>query len=284
MWPWQSIGERPRRGDRVGPFIIENEIGAGGMGVVMLARRDSDGAQVALKLLRPELAQDETYRARFLQEARAASSVSDRHLVSILDVGEADGRQFIAARYVPGRSLEALIRDQRVLADTVVATIVADVGGALDALHAHDIVHRDVKPSNVMIDIDGTALLTDFGLAKGSAYTVLTRPGQVMGTPDYLAPELIRGQRASSGTDIYALGCLAYEALCGHPPFAGLRTFQLLSAHLNDPPPAPAAERPDVPEPFAAALLLALEKQPARRPRTGAAYAEALAAAVSARP
>lgn len=280
MGMWRIPRTGPSPGERVGPFVVEGEIGAGGMGVVMLARRESDGLEVALKLLRPELVADATYRARFLHEARAARTVTAPHLVPIIDAGEIDGQQYIAARYVPGRSLEALIREQGVLADTAVARIVAEIGSALDALHAHDIVHRDVKPSNVLIDAEGTALLTDFGLAKGTAYTVLTLPGQVVGTVDYLAPELVRGEPSSPRSDMYALGCLAYEALCGHPPFAAMRTFQLLSAHLNQAPPPPAAERPDVSPRFAGALLTALEKDPARRPTSGAAYADELAAAL----
>lgn len=277
---WRSPGAGPRRGERIGPFVVEDEIGAGGMGVVLLARRESDGLEVALKLLRPELAEDATYRARFLHEARAARTVTAPHLVPIVDAGEIDGRQYIATRYVPGRSLEELVREQRMLADTAVAQIVREIGSALDALHAHDIVHRDVKPSNVLIDADGNAMLTDFGLAKGSAYTVLTLPGQVVGTVGYLAPELVRGGPSDPRSDMYALGCLAYEALCGHPPFAAMRTFQLLSAHLNEPPPPPTDDRPDVSPQFGAALLLALEKDPALRPSSGAAYADMLAAAL----
>lgn len=281
---WGRADGARRLGQRIGQFTILDEIGAGGMGVVMLARREPDGMEVALKVLRPELAQDETYRARFLHEARAARAVNESHLVPIIDAGEADGHQYIAAHYVAGRSLDAVIREHRFLADTAVARIVADVGAALDALHAHDILHRDVKPSNVLIDERGTALLTDFGLAKGSAYTVLTLPGQVMGTLEYLAPELIRDEPSSPRSDLYALGCLAYEALCGHPPFTAMRTFQLLSAHLHSAPPPPTEDRPDVSARFAAALLVALEKDPARRPTSGAAYAEGLAATLPSAP
>ena len=140
-------------------------------------------------------------------------------------------------------------------------------------------MHRDIKPSNVLFDSDGTAMLTDFGLAKGRAYTVLTRPGQVMGTLDYLAPELIRGKPATPATDIYALGCVAFECVVGRAPFGDKSAFQVGLAHLDEPPPDPGAERPDLPAGFAAAILSALEKEPEQRPATAGAYASLLRAA-----
>ena len=156
--------------------------------------------------------------------------------------------------------------------------VAAEIGAGLDALHSAGLVHRDVKPSNVMLDERGVALLCDFGLAKGRAYTVLTRPGQVMGTLDYLAPELIRSGQASTASDIYALGCVVYECL-QVAPFGRLNAFQVGVAHLEEEPPDPCARRNDTPPRVSWAVLRALEKDPARRPNTGTAYGHILAIA-----
>jgi serine/threonine-protein kinase len=175
--------------------------------------------------------------------------------------------------FVRGQTLEArLASDGRMTLEDMVR-VVAHVASGLDALHAGGIVHRDVKPSNVIIDETGSANLTDFGLAKGRAYTVLTKPGMVMGTLDYLAPELLRGSEATGASDIYALGCLAYECTAGRAPFADTSMFDLASAHLNVEPPDPCTDRPDAPEGLSWAILQALDKDPESRPPTATAYA-----------
>jgi serine/threonine protein kinase len=161
-----------------------------------------------------------------------------------------------------------------------IVRIVAHVASGLDALHAAGIVHRDVKPSNVIIDPQGSANLTDFGLAKGRAYTVLTKPGMVMGTLDYLAPEMLRGSEATAASDIYALGCLAYECTAGRTPFADTSMFELARAHLNLEPPDPCANRPDAPEALSWAILQGLAKEPDKRPPTATAYAHLISFAV----
>jgi serine/threonine protein kinase len=154
--------------------------------------------------------------------------------------------------------------------------LVMQIASGLDALHNRGILHRDIKPSNILLNETGEAAITDFGLARGYAYTVLTRLGQVMGTVDYLAPELIRGGPASPASDLYALGCLFFECLSGSPPFAGKSVYEVGLAHLSDPPPDPCAKRPDVPQELASAVLQALEKDPGRRPATATAYARML--------
>ena len=257
----------------MGDYTLEHELGRGATGVVWRATA-ADGSVVAVKVLDPALAGDEGYRARFAREARVAQTIQEAHLVRILDAGASDeGTPFLVLEYVSGGSLAASLAQEPLGLERTLR-VVADVGAALDALHRAGIVHRDVKPSNVMLREDGSAALTDFGLAKGAAYTVLTLPGQVQGTLDYLAPELIRGGEATPASDVYALGCVAYECLAGRPPFADRSVFGVGRAHLEDEPPEP----PTSPE-VAWVLLRALEKDPAARPTTATMYAHLLYAA-----
>jgi len=262
-------------GDKLGGYTLEEALGEGGMGLVFRARAE-DGREVALKVLKIELAGDLVFQHRFRQEARAASEVHDPHLVPIIEAAEADGRHYLAVDYVPGGSLGDRISESTTLGIAELARVISEVAAGLDALHGAGIVHRDIKPHNILFSADGTAMLTDFGLAKGPAYTVLTRPGQVMGTLDYLAPELIRGQPATPLTDVYALGCLAFECATGKAPFADKGIFEVGLAHLEEPPPDPAAARPEISPELAAALLSALEKDPADRPASAGAFADAL--------
>jgi serine/threonine-protein kinase len=266
-------------GDTLGPYRLEERLGEGGMGLVFRAVREPDGAAVALKLLKIDLSEDETYRRRFLHEARSAAEVAHEHLVSILDAGEIDGRPFLAVAYVQGKTLEELIQaDGRLPVDTTLR-LLDEVASGLDALHERGLVHRDIKSSNIMVADDGTAALTDFGLAKGESYTVLTRPGQVLGTLDYMAPELIKGHAATPASDIYALGCTVYECVAGRAPFDHRSGFQKGIAHLDEEPPDPGADRDDWPLPLSTAVLAALQKEPELRPPTAGAYARGLRAA-----
>jgi len=234
------------------------------------------GQVVALKLLKPKLAADPVYLRRFVHEARAAGSVRHPNLVPILDAGEVDGRPYLATEFLGGRSLGDLIEERGALPFPDVVRIAEQAGAGLDALHAAGLVHRDIKPANILLAPDGTAAVTDFGLAKGPAYTVLTNPGQVMGTLDYLAPELIRGDPATPLTDLYALGCVAFECVAGRAPFAEKSLFEVGLAHLEEQPPDPCTDRPELPAGFSAALLVALEKDPAQRPASAGAYADGL--------
>jgi len=263
-------------GDTLGPYLLESVLGEGGMGLVFKAHREGDERPVALKVLKRQLSGDLVFQHRFQHEARAAAEVRDRHLVAILESAEWDGRHCIASDYVDGGSLTERVASSGPLPLADVVRVVTEIGTGLDALHAAGVVHRDIKPSNVLFDSDGTAKLTDFGLAKGRAYTVLTRPGQVMGTLDYLAPELIRGQPATPATDLYALGCVSFECVAGRAPFGDKGAFQVGLAHLEEIPPDPCAERPEAPAHFSAAILTALEKDPERRPATAGAYASLL--------
>jgi serine/threonine-protein kinase len=282
---WKQL--RPRAaelsvGDSLGPYRLERLLGEGGMGLVFQAVREPDGDVVALKVLKLELTEDDVYRQRFVHEARSASEVRHPNLVPILEAGDLDGRSYLAVAYVAGRTLEDRIQAEGGLPVPELVRLVGEIGEALDALHERELVHRDVKASNIMLTEDGTAMLTDFGLAKGRAYTVLTRPGQVMGTLDYLAPELIRGQPATSASDIYALGCVMFECASGRPPFGDRSVLQVGMAHLDEEPADPGGARSDWTPSLSAALLTALAKDPALRPATATAYAETLRRAAEA--
>jgi serine/threonine protein kinase len=268
---------QPDVGDLVGSYRLEELLGQGATGRVFRARREDDGEVVALKLLKGELSSDDVYRRRFEREARAASEIQSDHLVSIVDAGEADGRHYLAMAYVSGPTLATCIETDGPLDVDKTLRLAGQVAAGLDALHAHGLVHRDVKPSNIMLTEDeGRAALTDFGLVKGRAHTVLTRPGQVLGTLHYMAPELIRGETAERACDIYALGCVVYECLTGGPPFAGAQPFQVGVSHLQDDPPEPATRRPDLPGELSSATLQALAKEPRERPPTATAYVHML--------
>jgi serine/threonine protein kinase len=262
-------------GHRLGPYRIEARLGQGGMGMVFRAAGD-DGRVVALKVLRDELVADEAFRRRLAREARAAAEVRHPNLVPVLDVGEADGRVYLAVGYVEGRSLAERLAADGPLGVPELVRLAAEVGDGLEALHGRGIVHRDVKPANILLATDGTAVLGDFGLAKNRAWTVLTRPGQVLGTLAYLAPERIRGEPAGPLSDLYALGCVLYECLAGSPPFAGRGVLRVGMAHLEEEPGDPAAGRADVPPALAWTVRQALAKDPARRPPTPAALARML--------
>jgi serine/threonine protein kinase len=265
-------------GDSLGAYCLESVLGEGGMGKVFGARRE-DGTLVALKVLKPELAGDYIFQHRFNQEARAAAEVHNEHLVPIFEASEVDGLHYLAVAYLPGGSLADRLAADGTLPAAAAAQVISDVARGLDALHGAGIVHRDVKPGNVLFDAEGTAMLTDFGLAKGRAYTVLTQPGQVIGTLDYLAPELIRGEPATPSSDVYALGCVAYECVVGRAPFAEKTFFEIGLAHLEETPVDPREKRPELPAALAAAILATLEKDPSSRPAGAAAFADLLAAA-----
>jgi serine/threonine-protein kinase len=267
----------PEVGAALGNYRLVGLLGEGAMGVVYKAVRGSE--TVALKVLKRALSEDEVYRRRFAHEARVAAEVRHKHLVPILEAGEAAGRQYLAVSYVAGGSLDDRLQRERLLPREDLLSLAADVAAGLDALHREGLVHRDVKPSNIMLEEDRTAALTDFGLAKGPAYTVLTKPGQVMGTLDYLAPELIRGEEASAASDLYAFGCVVYECIAGSPPFGGKSMFEVGAAHLQEEPPAPTSGRDDYPADVSWAVVQALAKDPAARPPTATAYAHLLRSA-----
>ena len=258
-------------GQSLGPYRIEGLLGRGGMGVVYRARHEVDGRTVALKVLRDELAADDAYRRRLAHEARAAAGVEHPNLAPVLDAGEDGGRLYLAMRYVDGQSLAERLLTGGPLAPGEVVRLGTDACAGLDALHGRGIVHRDVKAGNILLAEDGTAVLGDFGLARHQAWTVLTRPGQLLGTVGYLAPELIRSQPASPLSDLYALGCVLYQCLAGTLPFAGRSIQRMGMAHLEEAPSDPAAGRADVPPALSFTVRQLLAKDPAQRPPSATA-------------
>jgi serine/threonine protein kinase len=273
----------PRVGDTFGEYRIEDELGEGGMGYVFRATAPG-GSEVALKIVKPEMARDAVLRKRFAREAQIASTVKHPHVVPVLDSGEQDGLPYMAQQFIRGGSLDDRIKNSGPLdLETAIAVCTA-VATGLDALHEAGLVHRDVKPANILLDEQGTAYIADFGLAKDRQASVLTKAGQTLGSMDYMAPEQIRGEDVTAASDVYALGCVMFECMAGTPPFADRTGMRILWAHLQEDPPDPLGARKDVPADVSWAITRALEKEPEKRPPTATAYAQMVRVAAGVRP
>lgn len=250
-------------GDVFADNRIDGLAGRGGMGIVYRATQLGLERTVALKVITPVLAEEEDFRKRFVAESKAAASIEHPNVIPVYYAGERDGVLFIVMRYIDGPDLRALVRAEGHLDPERAAHIVNQVGGALDAAHRHGLVHRDVKPANVLLDDEDHAYLTDFGLTKRSATTDgggLSRAGGWVGTLGYVAPEQIRGERIDARTDVYALGCVLVHALTGSAPYMRDTDEATLWAHLNAPPPSD-----DVPPEFEGVVARALAKDPSDR-------------------
>jgi serine/threonine-protein kinase len=257
-------------GSRVAGYLLEEQIGQGGMAVVFRAQDERLGRRVALKVLAPGLARDESFRQRFIRESRAAAAVDDPHIIPIYEAGEADGALYIAMRYVRGGDVGSLIRGTGPLPPARAAAIVSPVASALDAAHAAGLVHRDVKPANMLLDAQaGRAdhvYLSDFGLSKAwQGATRLTGTGLYLGTLAYSAPEQIEGRPLDGRTDQYALACAAFELLAGEPPFRGEQPLAVMYAHVSTPPPLLTERRAGLPPAVDQVFARALAKAPAQR-------------------
>ena len=243
-------------------YKIERLVGRGGMGAVYEARRLSDDAPVALKLVLGEHAQNARFLARFEREGRLASRLTHPHLVPLYEAGTENGVPFLAMAYVEGTDLYAAVVERERLHPVTVARIVSQVGSALDAAHAEGLVHRDVKPGNILLERrrdEIHAYLTDFGLSKHVESTSgVTGTGQWVGTVDYAAPEQVQAQDTDARTDVYALGCVLYRALAGSVPYPRDRDVDKLVAHLSDPPPKVTAAVTGVPAAFDAVVAKAM--------------------------
>jgi ketosteroid isomerase-like protein len=266
---------------------IEAVAGRGGMGIVYRATQLPLGRAVALKLVSPERAADPSFHARFERESRLAAAIDHPNVIPVYDAGEEDGRLYIVMRWVRGTDLEALLSASGGIDPRRAAAIIAHVGDALEAAHAAGLVHRDVKPANVLItgeDGSGHVYLSDFGLTREiSTDTRLTESGEWLGTVNFMAPEQFEGGRADDRTDVYALGCVLFAALTGRAPFSGRTVAATMLGHLDEPPPRPSATA-GVPEAFDAVVAQAMAKRPADRYPSAAAMAGAALAAAGSRP
>jgi serine/threonine-protein kinase len=263
----------PVVGTELAGYAIESVLGRGGMGVVYVARQRSPERRVALKLISPAFARDERFRRRFLRESTAAAAIDHPHILPVYDAGESDGMLFMTMRLVDGEDLRATLHASGPLDTGRALAILGQVGGALDAAHARGLVHRDVKPGNILVaaqrEPDGTdfCYLTDFGVSvwtTASAAT-MTTAGHMVGSVNYAAPEQIEGRRVDGRADIYSLGCVLYECLTGSAPFAGRGAPGSLYGHLHEAPSPPSDIRLELPPAVDAVVERALRKVPDER-------------------
>jgi len=296
----KSVPANVNPGDKIAGYRLEEQIGQGGMAVVYRALDERLDRRVALKLLAPGLAADTAFRTRFIRESRAAAAVDHPNIIPVYDAGDAGGFLFIAMRYVSGGDVRSLFANGQVLSPTRVWNIVNQVAAALDAAHEHDLIHRDVKPANMLLDASGGkstggkrnqhgdqaehVYLSDFGISKQTLASHLTSTGQFVGTLDYIAPEQIEAQTIDGRVDQYSLACATYEMLTGEPPFRRDLGLALINAHLSAPPPSVAAKRGDIPPAVDQVLAKAMAKSPDHRYATCVDFVTDLGKAIGAVP
>jgi hypothetical protein len=269
-------GRRPVSGKRIGQYRMVRFLGKGAAGSVYEAVDTLTDDTVAIKLLSPAAATDARTRSRFLAEARLAGRVSHPHLVAVRGAGQADNRVFLVMELVRGGSCADRLRADGPMPEPLATKLVRQAAAALSAVHAAGILHRDIKPANLMLDADGNAKLTDFGLAKGLAASdvSLTRPGELMGTPNYMSPEQCRGEQPDARSDLYSLGATYYCLLTGRPPFSAGNRGQaeshavVMAKHLREPVPDPRSLRPELPEAVSRIIRRSMAKDPAARYRS----------------
>ncbi len=268
-------------GTRLAHYEVIRVLGTGGMGTVYLAHDTALDREVAVKVLRPEVAGDAALRDRFVREARAAARVSHPNLTHVYFVGEADGRPYFALEDCPGTPLEAAIRDKGPFPLERGLDVLEQAARGLAAAHGAGVVHRDVKPSNLMVLPDGRVKVTDFGLAKSLSGDVGATAGRILGTPTYMSPEQVRGKPVDARTDIYLLGLTAWFLFAGRPPFASEQIGEVIHDQMNSPLPPLAGARPDLPPALGEALERMCAKDPSGR---FASMDEVAALAASLRP
>ncbi|MGH2675179.1 MAG: protein kinase domain-containing protein [Actinomycetota bacterium] len=281
----QTVSTRYSPGTRLGGrYDVVRPLGWGGMAEVYLSVDRQLGREVAVKVIRERFAEDERFVARFRREARAAASLSHPNVVAVHDVGVHDGSPFIVMEHVPGRTLPETIRDAGPLPPGRVAEIGEAVARALGAAHAAGIVHRDVKPGNVMVTGDGRVKVLDFGIARALRWTPLTDTPAVQGTAEYMAPEYVRGEGADPRSDLYSLGVVLYELLAGRPPFTADSPLQVAYKHLEEAPAPPESIKPGLPAGLSAVVMRCLAKHPGDRYRRAEELAADLGRLQSGRP
>jgi serine/threonine protein kinase len=283
-YPAHLAGFRPDAllaGSLLAGYRLEAQIGAGGMAVVFRAHDERLGRLVALKILAQALASDPGFRRRFIAESRAAAAVDDPHIIPIYEAGESGGALFIAMRFVRGGDLRGVLDREGAMAPVRAAAFISPVASALDAAHQAGLVHRDVKPANILVDTrhdrPDHVYLSDFGVSKGVISSVsLTGAGHFLGTPDYSAPEQIQGLAVDGRTDQYALACVAYQLLAGVVPFERDQGMAVLFAHMSEPPPSLGRRRPGLPTAVDEVLARGMAKVPEKRFGSCAGFADAL--------
>jgi hypothetical protein len=277
---------------KIADYRLGGYLGRGSMATVYLARDERTDHTVALKVLAPELAHDAAFRTRFLHESRAAAAVDHPNIVPVYDVGDAGGTLYVAMRYIRGGDARALLNRLGPLPFGWAWSIIAQVASALDAAHANGLIHRDVKPTNMLLEAGDSAgggaprradssdfdhvYLSDFGISKNSPAGDGTPMGQVAGTLDYVAPEQVEGRAVDGRADLYSLACAGFELLCGAPPFGQDQGLTVMYAQLYAPPPTASARRPDLPPAVDQVMATALAKNPADRYMTCGQFAEEL--------
>lgn len=270
-------------GARIAGYRLEDQVCAGGMAVVFRAVDERLGRRVALKVLSAELAADGEFRERFIRESRAAATVDDPHLIPVYEAGEADGVLFIAMRYVAGGDVRSLVRRDGPLSPARMTALVSPVASALDGAHAAGLVHRDVKPANMLLDVrpgrPDHVYLGDFGISRQMLSAAgLTETGNFLGTADYCAPEQIQGLPVDGRADQYALACTVFELLTGQTPFRRDEAAAVIWAQMTASPPSLTAQRVGLPPAVDGVLAKALAKRPEIRYATCQEFAEALRA------
>ncbi len=278
-----DITADPHLGRVVAGYRIEERIGRGGMGLVYRAEHINLRRRAAIKIIAPELAEAAGFRERFNREARIAAALQHPNIVTVYDAGEEEGLLYLAMQYIEGSDLSTVLRKQGRLRPYRALDVCRQVAAALDAAHSQGLIHRDVKPANVLIE-GRTAFLTDFGLTKRieGTQTQLTKAGDVVGTIHYVAPEQIEGGHVDARTDIYSLGCLVYHCLSGELPFARDTDVAVIYAHLSEEAPRLTSVRPELPGGLDAVIAKALEKAPERRFQTCADMMSAARAVIDA--
>ena len=247
-------------------YRIERLLGQGGMGAVYKAHDKELDRPVAIKLIRPDLAAEPQAMARFKQELLLASKISHKNILRIHDLGEANGVKFISMAYVHGQDLHQLLQQHGRLTVDEALHLARQLCGALDAAHAEGVVHRDLKPQNILLDESRTVYITDFGLAKSlESDTSMTMSGQFLGTPRYMAPEQVDGGKIDHRTDLYAMGLILYEMVTGDVPFHADSAIRLMYMRVHEAPKSPAELNPDLPPWLVQVIMKAIEKEPDRR-------------------
>jgi serine/threonine-protein kinase len=254
-------------------YQLVERIALGGMGEVWRAHDETLDREVAVKVLLPGSANDEGFLERFRAEARHSGGLTHPNIGTVHDFGEEDGSAFLVMELLQGEPLSTLIRERAPMPQGEVSDILYQAALALQAAHEADVVHRDVKPANIVVDANGYAKLTDFGIARALNEAPLTQTGEVLGTPHYLAPEQAKGEQAGPLSDVYALAVVGYEMITGQRPFSGETMVTTALAHISQPAP-PLSD--DVEEPLRTTVMAALAKDPSLRPQSAAAFAEAL--------